>query len=168
MKNKVKTIMLGILLIGLIGTTVRAAVPATQTFGAIIVQPTAPEPQTTITITVAVNGGTPEEVRMRIEECNGNTGICYQDVQNVSMTPTIDNSYTVQVLLKHADATYISCQALLKNNNIWSLSAIRKVNLTVSGNGTDGDGKKTPGFELVILLGAIAVSVILIGRKRFG
>ena len=62
-----------------------SAVEAQILFGDISVSPSSPAPQSTITLSISLSGDAPSEVRVRVEECNGNSGICFADVQNVSI-----------------------------------------------------------------------------------
>jgi hypothetical protein len=101
-----------------------------------------------------------------VEECNGKTGICYPDIQNVSMPLVSSSIYRTDVTLKHSDATYITCKVVAKIGGVWQESSSKRVNLSENPDGNDGDGKKTPGFEVAVFVIAIGVSLILIGRKR--
>jgi len=74
--------------------------------------------------------------------------------------------YRTDVTLKHSDATYITIKVLAKINDVWQVSSEKKVNLSVTPDGNNGDDNGTPGFELVVFVAAIGVSLILIGRKR--
>ena len=142
-----------------------SAVEAQVTFGDISVSPSSPAPQSTITLSIAISGDTPSEVRVRIEECDGNTGICFSDVQNVSMPLVSTGNYQASATLKHADATYINCTVLAKINGNWVPSAKwKRVDLSENPNGPGDNG--TPGFELLLLLVAVGLSFILLRRKR--
>jgi hypothetical protein len=70
------------------------------------------------------------------------------------------------VTLKHTDATYITVNIVAKISGVWQESTGKRVNLSENPDGNDGDGKKSPGFEVVVFVIAIGVSFILIGRKR--
>jgi hypothetical protein len=142
-----------------------STVEAQILFGDISVSPSSPAPQSTITLSISLSGDTPSEVRVRVEECNGNSGICFADVQNVSMSLVSTGSYQTSVTLKHSDATYINCTVLAKVDGNWVLSAKwKRVDLSENPDGPGDNG--TPGFELVVLLVAVGLSFILIRRKR--
>ena len=142
-----------------------SAVEAQILFGDISVSPSSPAPQSTITLSISLSGDAPSEVRVRVEECNGNSGICFADVQNVSMSLVSTGSYQTSVTLKHSDATYINCTVLAKVDGNWVLSAKwKRVDLSENPDGPGDNG--TPGFELVVLLVAVGLSFILIRRKR--
>jgi len=119
-----------------------------------------------VTISVPISGEEPSEVYVNVEECNGKTGICYPDIQNVSMPLTSSSIYRTDVTLKHTDATYITITVAAKINDAWQESSQKKVNLSVTPNGNNGGDKGTPGFEMVVFVAAIGVSLILINRKR--
>lgn len=147
------------------GTVLCSAVEAQVTFGDISVSPSSPAPQSTITLSLSMSGDTPSEVRVRVEECNGNTGVCFADVQNASMSLVSTGNYQASVTLKHADATYINCTVLAKVNGNWVSSAKwKRVDLSETPDGPGDNG--TPGFELVVVLVAVGLSFILIRRMR--
>jgi hypothetical protein len=172
MKNERKIILLAVFM-SIFGATFCSAVKADLTFGEISVSPLSPAAQSTITISIPISGETPSEVKVRIEECNGRSGICFSDVQNVSMPLISMGNYQTSVTLRHAEATYFNCTVLAKINGTWTPPAKWKwkiVNLSensngnTNGNGNDGNG--IPGFELVLVVIAIGLSLIVTGRKR--
>ena len=110
-------------------------------------------------------GDVPSEVRVTVEECNRNTGVCYPDKQNVTMALVSSSIYRTDVTLKHSDATYITINVVAKINGVWQQSAGKEVNLSAA-NGNNGDDNGIPGFEAVVFVLAISMSFILISRKR--
>ncbi|HIH28341.1 MAG TPA: hypothetical protein HA260_00905 [Thermoplasmata archaeon] len=165
MKNQQKFI-LTIVVISILGATAVLAAGTGLPIGTITVSPSAPAALSTITISVPISGEAPSEVRVKVEECNGNTGICYPDIQNVSMPLASSSIYRAEVTLKHSDATYITVTVIAKINGAWQESSQKKVNLSVTPDGNNGDDNGSPGFELVVMVMAIGVSLILISRKR--
>jgi hypothetical protein len=167
MKNG-KKLMLCAVIFSIFGATICSAVNTGLTFGEISVSPLSPAAQSTITISIPISGGTPSEVRVKIEECNGRTGICYPKIQNVSMSLVSVGNYQAKVTLIHTDATYINCTIAAKLNGTWMPSAKWKVvNLSENSNGNgDNGGNKTPGFDVVLIVIAIGISLIMIRRKR--
>ena len=166
MKIERKFVLL-VVVMSVLGATFVSAATAGPTFGEITLSPTAPTALSTVTLSVTLSGDTPSEVRVTVEECNGRTGICYPDIQNVSMSLFSAGNYKTNVTLKHADATYITCHAVAKTSGTWTSSPEKKINLSENTNGNDGnDDKKTPGFEVVLFLIAIGVSLIVLARKR--
>lgn len=167
MKNE-KKIILFMVGISIFGASICSAAGAAPTFGEITVSPTSPAALSTVTLSVTISGETPSEVRVTVEECNGRTGICYPDKQNVTMTLRNDGTYKADVTLKHADATYLTCQVNAKTDNSWVSSADKNINLSenTNGNTNGGDGNTTPGFELLVLLVALGALLIITRRKR--
>jgi hypothetical protein len=165
MKNERK-FLLTIVIVSIFGTTAVLAAGTGLPIGTITVSPSAPAALSTVTISVPISGEEPSEVYVNVEECNGKTGICYPDIQNVSMPLTSSSIYRTDVTLKHTDATYITITVAAKINDAWQESSQKKVNLSVTPNGNNGGDKGTPGFEMVVFVAAIGVSLILINRKR--
>ena len=165
MKNEQKFI-LTLVVVSILGATAVSATGADLPIGTITVSPSAPTALSTITISVPISSETPTEVRVNVEECNGNTGICYPDIQNVTMPLASSTIYRTDVTLKHSDATYLTVWVVTETNGVWQESADKRVNLSVSPNGNDGDDNGIPGFEFVVVALAIGVCVALISRKR--
>ncbi|MCX6667050.1 MAG: hypothetical protein NTV74_02245 [Euryarchaeota archaeon] len=136
--------------------------------GEITSDPANPAPKSTATFSVDIGVETPSEVWLIVEECNGNTGVCYTDIQNVSMNESA-GLYQTSVTLRHDDATYITCKVLAKSDGSW-LNSSKKIDLSEEPDGTqNGNGdtdNKTPGFELVLFLLAVALGMLLFRRKR--
>ena len=167
MKNG-KKFMLSAVIITIFGATICSTVNAGLSFGEINVSPLSPAAQSTIAISIPISGDTPSEVRVKVEECNGRTGICYPNIQNISMSLVSVGNYQAKVTLIHEEATYINCTIAAKINGTWMPSAKWKI-VTLSENSSgDGttDGKKTPGFEVGLIIIAIGVSLIMIRQKR--
>jgi hypothetical protein len=169
MKIERKFVLL-VVIISVLGATFVSAATAGPTFGEITLSPAAPTALSTVTLSVILGGDTPSDVRVTVEECNGRTGICYPDIQNVSMSLFSAGNYKTNVTLKHADATYITCQVVAKTSGTWTSSPKKNVNLSENTNGNhngnNGNDDKTPGFEVVLFIIAIGLSLIVLGRKR--
>jgi hypothetical protein len=168
MKNG-KKFMLFAVLLSIFGATICSAVEAAVTFGEISVSPPSPTAQSTIIISIYISGETLSQVKVIVEECNARNGICFSDVQNVSMPLISAGNYQTSVTLRHAEATYINCTVIAKINDTWARSSTWKiVNLSENpnGNGNGNNGNGTPGFELVLVVIAIGVSFVVIGQKR--
>jgi len=166
MKNRMKIISLVVLL--LVGFYLfNTGVSAELTVGDITLDPKEPSPLSTLTFTVDISGDSISEVRLLVQECNGNTGICYL-WQNVSMADKGSDSYETDVTLKHEDATYITYKLEIKSDGTWEKPDGTKLNLTLNpgnNNNTPNDDNETPGFELISFLVAIIVGAIIL-RKR--
>jgi len=130
--------------------------------------PTKPAPLSTVTFSVTITEGTPTAVYVWYHECK--PGLCYSD-QNVTMTKKNETTYERQVTFTHSDATYVIAHTIVFNEGKWS-TGIKDLNLTLStqnnngSNNNNSGNKKTPGFEIVPVLGAIAITLILIRKKR--
>ena len=172
MKMRKKNMSYTVFLIFIIGISIAgAANAAIADIGEITSDPINPAPKSTAMFSVDIGGETPSEVWMTVEECNGITGFCYIDVQNVSMSESesVSGLYQASVTLRHDEATYITCNVLVNSNGNWSNSS-KIIDLSEKSNGNNngnGNGGNTPGFELVIVLTAIGIGVLLLGRKRF-
>jgi hypothetical protein len=171
MKNQRRRLLFVIIgIVSIVGASI--GVTAVPTFGEIILDPAAPTALSTFTISVDISGESISEVRVTVEECNGVTGVCYPDVQNITMTEVSAGSFTTDVTLKHNDATNITCVVNAHAAGVWTQSTKKTVNLSKepdgNHNGTDGDdGKNSPGFEIVIFGIAVGISMFLVfGRKR--
>lgn len=161
MKNQRKMLILAAAMISMIGVSI--GVTAAPVFGDITLAPAAPTALSTFTVSVSISGETPSEVRIIVEECNEVTGVCH-DKKNVSMTEVAIDSYSADVTLTYDDTTYITYWVSAQANGVWSES--EKKNVTLSTGTTDG--KKTPGFELALLMGAVGISMFLVlSRKRW-
>ena len=148
---------------------VRTVNAAVLDIGEITSNPANPAPKSTATFSVDIGGETSSEVWLVVGECNGNTGVCYTDVQNVSMHEVNASSYQASVTLIHDDATYINCTVLAKTADGW-IKSWKEFTLSKEQDGNqNGNGntdKKTPGFELVPFLLAVALGMLLLRRKR--
>jgi len=135
--------------------------------------PTQPTKLSTITFTVEIAGEAIEAVHIGVKECN--EAICEAKLpDNISMILTEEGTYVADVVLDFNLATYITYYVHVKSHGTWTtLPSRHGVDVTLSehpqngntnGNATNGDN--SPGFELVILITAIAGIVIILGRKR--
>ncbi len=133
----------------------------------VTLNPVAPYPQSSVTVTADVTGIEATHVYIIVQECNGKTGICYPDEQNASMTQKTTNTYETTMTLKHNDATYIQYTLVVENNEGWT----KYLNLTkayLSEKPSDnGESSDTPGFEFIGLgFSIMFISFILYKRRR--
>lgn len=135
----------------------------------VTLDPTSPYPQSSVTFTANIAGVDAANVYIVVQECNGNSGICYPDEINTSMTQKTADTYDATVTLKHSDATYIQYTLVAENNGDWT-KYLELTKVTLSDKPTDnGDdsSSETPGFEFVGLAFSIMfISFILYRRKR--
>ncbi len=162
-----KKIILAMFLISLGAISVNAALPQTR----IIVPlptctPASPTPRSTATFSVTTTISPIDGVYLVYHECN--PSICRLE-HNVTMTLK-GSTYQCTVTFTEADTTYVEAHAVIKSGTTW----IKSLNNTIyfstnnnnNSNNTNGTGKKSPGFEVVPVIAAIAVALILIRRKR--
>jgi len=170
-KQRRKFILMVVIMIGLLLTSFQAT--AETTIGEITILQTNPQPGSTITISVNVSGETPSQVNVFVEECSNKTGICFSDTQNVTMPNIGSDTYQVNVRLRHEEATNFTCRVFATTSSGIIHSAIKTVLMykePTDGNQSDHngtDGKKTPGFEMILFSIAVGLSLIIVLRKRF-
>ena len=136
------------------------------------IKPASPTPESTITFTATVEDENTTEVRLVLQECDGNTGICFTK-QNISMNSVDLDTYEISFALEHSEATYIQYSLLVKSNEGWKTYLDKtKFNLTEKQNGDNGKDNNnkdndTPGFEFIgVLISVIFILLILNKRKR--
>ena len=140
------------------------AVPVHAAEPTMEIDPDQPAPLSTVTFTAQIDD-TATAVRLLIQECNGNTGICYVR-QNLSMSDMGDGSYQKTVTLEHEDATYIQYSLLVQTSNGWT-TYLEETKVTLQEQQSNGDTNGTPGFELAgMLLAAMFIMVLVVWRKR--
>ena len=129
--------------------------------------PEAPYPQSSVTFTANIADVEASNVYIVVQECNGASGICYPDEQNVSMTQKTADTYEATVTLKHSDATYIQYTLVTEYNGGWTkYLELTKVDLAEkpSDNGDSSNG--TPGFEFVSFAFAIMFISLILYRRN--
>jgi len=146
------------------------SVPSIYADASIEITPEEPLPGSTITFHVELTQENALNANIWIQECNGNTGLCYQD-QTVTMTETSDDVYEATVNLQHDDATYFQYTIEVEKADGWqNYFEETKVNLAETTNtdsNEDDTASDTPGFELgVLFISVIFISLILYRRKR--
>ena len=129
-----------------------------------------PEPKAlqTIEVTTQLTDENVNAVYVEIQECNGDTGLCYSKV-NETMTETTANVYTASITLTHDDATYLQYTIVVQTGQGWTTyEKDTKVTYDTSSGTTNGDSSNdTPGFEFItIALSIMFISFILYRRKR--
>ena len=172
MSNQRKMIFILVSITSILGTSLASAATAEPVIGIPVLIPNNPTMLSRINFSVDVSGDDITFVRINVEECNRKTGICYP-FQNITMNKISDITFAQDVTLKHSDATYITYWVVVQYGSLWKDSAKTELNLSVQQpsdhNETNGSGNNThiPGFELVVVISAVAVILILIGRKRY-
>lgn len=160
-----KQLFLGILLISTLTIAMSAAAAETNIpiqVGPLHCTPITPAAKSTVTFQVNVTGA-PTQVNLWYHECK--PGMCYSD-QNITMTKNNASStlFEATVTFSHADATYVIAHVLINDMGNWSYADDVNITLTPPQNGNSG--KKSPGFEVVPVIAAVAVALIILRKKR--
>ncbi len=132
--------------------------------------PEKPEPESEIQIRAIIDTEGVEQAYFLIQECDINTGICYER-QNLSLARLDESTYRTSYLLKEPKATYIQYNLLVKTNFGWeTLIKEKKIDLEISQNNDNNGGngnQDTPGFEIIgIFLGILCMMMLFRKRKR--
>jgi hypothetical protein len=137
----------------------------------VVIIPEKPKPQSDIQIQATIDLEDIENVYLLIQECDINTGICYER-NNLTLARLNENTFKTSYTLKEAKATYIQYDLIVKTNLGWeTLIKENKIDLDISqsngdNNGGNGD-QDTPGFEAIgIFLGIIIMMLFMSKRKR--
>jgi|GEM_PF-3334538 len=127
--------------------------------------PTNPAPEDSITFTITLlDPDNVTEVYLELQECNGNTGVCYGFL-NESATPN-GEFYTLEIALEHQDATYITYTIVTNGANGWNENEPIELQLAQgnndNGGNSDGSGDDGATDPLMYFIGAI-LAVVIIG-----
>jgi hypothetical protein len=121
------------------------------------ISPGVPAPLSTIEFTVSDFGSSNvENVTLYVQECSNETYY-----ENISY-PMIGNQYQeyrTNVTLTHEDATYIQYHVECVIDDVLEYTPILNLDLKVE--------RKTPGFELVTVIGVIALVFVWKRKKVF-
>jgi len=112
-----------------------------------------------------------DEVIVDVIECD-KSAICYTP-QSEIMTLN-EGVYEAEVTLAHSDATYFQYYFKVTSGETTNDTEIVKVNLKLdsgdngdtNGEPVDGEGNDSPGFETIVVIGALFIALILFRRKR--
>ena len=170
MRNERKIIVFATVVV-IVFLVANFGVAAGPTIGEITLSPPKPTPQSTVTFSVNISDDSPSEVWLIVKECNATLGVCYPEIQNVSMGKFETGRYETNISLKYDGATYITYWvSAKKNDGSWTDSPKTDLDLSEKPSGGDhsgnGNNRKTPGFELVLFVVAVGLGVLLLGRKR--
>jgi hypothetical protein len=179
MRNNIRNLIIATLVVFVLCISINGSAAKIPTLE---IKPINPVPESTLTFTAKVEDENTTEVRLTIQECNGNTGICFQK-RNLSMNSIDTDFYEVSVDLEHNDATYIIYWIEVKTSERWNSyykgEDGKGSQITLSepvsdddddditnNNGKDNNGS-TPGFEFIgLFLSVIFILLILNKRKR--
>ncbi len=157
--KNILTITLVVILVYSLGIRIVTAIDPT-----IDIDPESPTPKSTVKFTSELEDQNVIEVRLMLQECNANTGICHEPRENLSMSEISEGVYETSVTLKFEDTTYIQYSLNVKTGEGWAqyLDGTKK-NLNLQQN----NGSGTPGFEFILLiLAAILIISIFYKRRR--
>jgi hypothetical protein len=134
----------------------------------VTIDPAKPLPLSTITInTTILSNETIDEVRLIVQECRED--VCFVNGFNISMEKTANDTYQGQCTLIEEEATQIKYYLRVACNETWYTSNITFIPLAVEAKNNTSqdphDPPSTPGFELILVVCAIAL-VFLWKRKR--
>jgi hypothetical protein len=172
-------LLLFVIVIGSVTATFGSALAAEPILGEVTLNPEHPTKLTKITFTANIIGEDIKTVKIIVLECNATTGICQNNRDNQTMQHIEGSLYRANVTLDYAPASYITYWVYVESNTGATTTLPDthgvKLNLSVTsnngnnGNNSDG-GKKSPGFEVVLIIAAVCgavILVVLVGRKRF-
>ena len=169
MRNK-KTIV-KIIQLFFIWSLIIQVVPAIQAEPTIDITPSKPEVQSDVSFEVDLSGENVQNAYLWIQECNGNTGVCYTN-QNISMTEISNGIYTTTATLEHDDATYFQYTIYADTGSeITAFFEQTKVNIATESNNGNSDnngdtGSDTPGFEFIALFMSVIFILLIMYRRR--
>ena len=165
MKQAMKKIIIGALLIYILGiSTVSFA--AAETTVEYIIEPETPVPLSQVTVTAEVDGeGGITSVWLQMQECTVG-GICYGWDTNVSMDKSSDTSFQTDITLEYDDAVYFSLRLAIERNDEWEVTEEYEVNLNLEDSGNGDTTDSTPGFETALFLISLIAGAIILRRKR--
>ena len=162
MKNKFsRFIIIHLLCLFLFLSIINIVTAADPTVGDIKLTPTKPTPQSDVTVSSDISGGDVSKVRLIINECNKQKGICLAS-RNITMSKKSGNTYEATVTLQWEDATSITYHISLESNGKWIEYDEYTTILSTTGasNGSNG----SPGFEIIVFLIAM-IGFVMYVRK---
>ena len=123
--------------------------------------PLNPTPKSVVTFSVDINDDSISTVRLLINECNKEAGVCHMP-QNISMNKVDDDTYETEVQLEYDDATSITYHIAVKSDGKWTKYNEYTTYLSIK---SENDSNGSPGFETITFL--IAMMGFLLLFKRF-
>ncbi|KYK32381.1 MAG: hypothetical protein AYK22_09255 [Thermoplasmatales archaeon SG8-52-3] len=136
---------------------------ADPTVGEIKLTPTKPTPQSDVTVSSDISGSDVSKVRLIINECNKQKGICLAS-RNITMNKKSGNTFETTVTLQWEDATSITYHISLESYGKWIEYDEYTTLLSTTGSSNDSNG--SPGFEIIVFLIAIIGFVIYVRKIK--
>lgn len=160
--KKIKIIILMVLGLSFLFNSVSA-----KTTINVDIEPNEPAPASKITITANITSDRDiDKVYIDIQECKED--MCFLN-ENVTMVK-VNSNYQKQYQLTRDVATYFKYSIAVKFEDGSWYSQAEKTNITLkpssNNNGTNGGNNDTPGFELIILIATVLITIFLFKRKR--
>ena len=163
MKKNYRYIQISLLLcIPLLLSIIVTVSGANPTVGEIILVPANPAPKSDVTISTDISGSSVSKVRLIINECNKQTGICYAP-RNISMNKKNGDTYEAKITLQWDDATSMTYHIKLESGGKWIDYDEYTTLLSTSSGNSNTNG--SPGFEIILFL--FAVIGFIIYFKKF-
>jgi hypothetical protein len=165
MKQTMKKIIIGILLIYILGISA-VSFAAAETTVEYVTKPETPFPLSQVIVNAKIDGeGDITSVYLEMQECTTG-GVCYGWDTNVSMDKISDTSYETDITLEYDDAAYFSLRLAIKRNGEWEVTEEYEVDLNLEDSGNGDTTDSTPGFETALFLISLIAGAIILRRKR--
>lgn len=143
---------------------------ADPTIENITTNPTEPERLSSFTVIASITGENINSVTVTISECTEKpTEQCFVAHSNIPMALNDNGKYEAEVTLTGTQGSIDHIQYLFvinDNGTEYQIGDLKTYLKTDNGNNNDGGDNETPGFELIILLSAVFISLIILRRKR--
>ncbi|OGS41124.1 MAG: hypothetical protein A3K77_00320 [Euryarchaeota archaeon RBG_13_31_8] len=165
MKN-IKTIISAIIFLCLFLSIFN--VNANPTIENITTNPVKPKPLSTFTVIASITGENIISLNVTISECTEQPPAqCFKSHPNIPMTLNDNGKYEAEVTLTGTQDSIDHVQYLFiinDNGNEYQIGDMKTyLDIETNNNGSDNG---SPGFELIILLIAMFISLIFFKRKR--
>jgi len=166
-KNMKRTMLVLLLLTSIVLMSLTAAADDPT----ITVDPAKPKPQGTVTFTVSIpTEETITEAVIYVEECE--SGLCFTDNFNETMTNTGSDTYEATITLRHSTAVEMKYKVGYATSSGWTwypADAANPISVdldTESNGGGDNGGSDTPGFETIAFIAAVSFILLIFFKRR--
>ncbi len=129
--------------------------------------PANPEPLSTFTLIATITGEDITSVKVTFSECDDSA--CFVSQSNIPMSLNEDYKYEAELTLTGTQDSINHIQYIftINDNGIeYQIEDLKTYLKTDNDNTNNGGNNGTPGFELIIILAAIFISLIILKRKR--
>jgi hypothetical protein len=167
---KIRYTILIILMLCIFTVNITAAEP---TINNIIIIPENPKPESSVTIIADISGENISEIILSVSECDAGTGACFEN-HHVTMTLNQQGTYQAEITLRDSRGRTDSLEyqftitadgeEYIRSEESWKTY----LDISPSNENNQGDEDKTndtPGFELLIVITALFVSLILLKKR---